>query len=1297
MADNVEINIKALVQGLADVRALVTEIKKLPGAGTGVGTLSKEFTAVRNELRAASTELRNVNAEAQRGFRAIASAGQQATKHLHDTNNAGKATKQNLAELSQGAAALGRAVKEALQGNVLASLRSISSALRTTLNFKALTESAVPALDGIGRSLINNEKLITRFSSVLGTAAKNPAGAQSAKLIKDFGIDAEKALVNPQLAVDKFITSLALIPDEAGRATAAASIFGASTANLLPTIEALVANQQAASVAAAELAAAQQAASTAQARVLAANTAAANSQLELNLLQQTGAASAAEITAAQTAAAAAAAEATAARTAETVATEALVVAEEQLATVTSQLAVTEDVATVSTLSLGAAVTIATVGIGAIVAVAGAVIIGAYGIVKSFSDAGSSIHDLGEKTGLTAEELSVLKLAADQSGSSLDEAAGSFQKYLRSVNEANGGNKEAAATMKQLGIDVGKASKDSTSALEQLFTALHKIPPGAQQVDAAMKAAGKSGANLIPIINQVGGDFAKFRAEAEKLGIVLTQSDVDAADKFGDTMTELGAVLGGIKNQVGAQLLPTILELAQSFESFIVDNRQGISDLAGVISVAVKVALGAFYLLGGTIAYLSNLVYGLVTVIIALVTANYELASSVIQAGKALAQFIGGDVAGAVATMNGAVNQTRFAIQGLVDDLNRAKTIVSQPTFTSFFALLNGGSGATPKTFGTPKPAPTGGFKGGGASKKGGGGTSDAKALSDALLALQKAQIDAESALLKDAIKTEQEILKERFEQNLISYQEYYDQLGASQLRDNAAQIDKQRKLIDIEQKQLEQAKKGSERVKAQTELVKLNTDLEILLRNQENITRRTTFEVQKQAKAYNDMMADIKNQLADIEGDQAGAAANKIELQFRDQLEKAQARAAETGDNADVKRIERLKTLLIATERFKLLQTEVNSLITDRDQLETALAQKVEAGAISQQQANEVLKKFEDEQVTGAQELLAAMQHFADKVGDPALKQAVTDIGLQLQKWSLNQTVRDVDVLKNKLDAAKTALDLRNQELDIAVQNGAYTEAQAFEERQKAIASYQDAARGVLDTLQAIATATHNTNLQAYVDRARLDLAGLSANSDDLAISINQGFVGAFEGLFSSIAEGTKGAAQAFADFGRSILKTLSDVLVKIIITKLAMAAFGGAGGGQGGIGGFLSGLLGGDKAVGGHARGGLIKGVGTGTSDSNLRRLSDGEYVVNARATADNYELLNDINSGLNPKRPLNAGSSISPATAMASSMSQNLKIVNVLPNDLLDNYITSADGSRAMLNFIDSNVNAINAKLKQ
>jgi len=79
-----------------------------------------------------------------------------------------------------------------------------------------------------------------------------------------------------------------------------------------------------------------------------------------------------------------------------------------------------------------------------------------------------------------------------------------------------------------------------------------------------------------------------------------------------------------------------------------------------------------------------------------------------------------------------------------------------------------------------------------------------------------------------------------------------------------------------------------------------------------------------------------------------------------------------------------------------------------------------------------------------------------------------------------------------------------------------------------------------------------------------------------------------------------------------------------------------------------------------GFATGGYVSGAGTGTSDSIMARLSDGEFVVNAAATKRNRALLEAINSN---ERVSVAGGSSAASTTPASS-SQTAVAASPQPN---------------------------------
>lgn len=102
---------------------------------------------------------------------------------------------------------------------------------------------------------------------------------------------------------------------------------------------------------------------------------------------------------------------------------------------------------------------------------------------------------------------------------------------------------------------------------------------------------------------------------------------------------------------------------------------------------------------------------------------------------------------------------------------------------------------------------------------------------------------------------------------------------------------------------------------------------------------------------------------------------------------------------------------------------------------------------------------------------------------------------------------------------------------------------------------------------------------------------------------------GTAKGFFRSLAEGF-----------RSMIQQIIAELIRLMVIKTIMNLVGGAFGGLRGSGASLGGSMGGAGlgALGGRglANGGFVSGPGSSTSDSIPAMLSNGEYVINAKAT---------------------------------------------------------------------------------
>lgn len=143
-----------------------------------------------------------------------------------------------------------------------------------------------------------------------------------------------------------------------------------------------------------------------------------------------------------------------------------------------------------TSTFGGAVPLAGAAAGAILGIAaGVAVVGRelYDITKKAAEFGSEIYDASQKTGLGAEAISSLKAAADQSGSSLEAVTKGVARFAKQYEGTNADLRE----------ELGKTFKQIAEA-----------KPGFEQLTLAQQKFGKSGADLIPMINSFDTAISK---------------------------------------------------------------------------------------------------------------------------------------------------------------------------------------------------------------------------------------------------------------------------------------------------------------------------------------------------------------------------------------------------------------------------------------------------------------------------------------------------------------------------------------------------------------------------------------------------------------------------------------------------------------------------------------------------------------------------------------------------------------------------------------------------------------------
>ncbi|WP_291996734.1 hypothetical protein [Candidatus Accumulibacter sp. ACC012] len=233
--------------------------------------------------------------------------------------------------------------------------------------------------------------------------------------------------------------------------------------------------------------------------------------------------------------------------------------------------------------------------------AGAFSVGAMAaMVTSSIDAADALSKLSQRTGETVENLARLQYAGSLADVSNDALATSLKKLSKNMAEAASGTGEVADAFRAIGVSVVASDGKLRSSGDVLNDVADRF---AGYEDSAAKAAlaqaifGRSGADLIPLLNAGSQGLKEMGDEASKLGVVISTETAQAAERFNDQMTRVNAALGSIAKQTATELLPVLNELADSLVDIAkegVDASRSFSPLSD--------AFRAFIVVGGNVAY-----------------------------------------------------------------------------------------------------------------------------------------------------------------------------------------------------------------------------------------------------------------------------------------------------------------------------------------------------------------------------------------------------------------------------------------------------------------------------------------------------------------------------------------------------------------------------------------------------------------------------------------------------------------------------------------------------------------------
>lgn len=191
--------------------------------------------------------------------------------------------------------------------------------------------------------------------------------------------------------------------------------------------------------------------------------------------------------------------------------------------------------------------------------------------KQTAKYGDDALKTSQKVGVGVEEWQKMAYAARFAGVAPEQLSAAMVKLNKKMIDAGKGNKEAAQTFMDLGIklkDTEGNLRAPNEILEDIAGVFEKVKDGATKTALSVDFFGKSGADLIPLLNAGKTGLKEMSEEAERTGNVLSADAAKACEQFNDDLERITTSANGLKNQFTAVMIPVLDSLANKLRGII---------------------------------------------------------------------------------------------------------------------------------------------------------------------------------------------------------------------------------------------------------------------------------------------------------------------------------------------------------------------------------------------------------------------------------------------------------------------------------------------------------------------------------------------------------------------------------------------------------------------------------------------------------------------------------------------------------------------------------------------------------
>jgi hypothetical protein len=204
----------------------------------------------------------------------------------------------------------------------------------------------------------------------------------------------------------------------------------------------------------------------------------------------------------------------------------------------------------------------------------------FGLAESTAEAGVGFKRTAEEVGTTTKRLQELNYVAKQWDVKDGVIESGMRHLARVTMQAAQGSTEAIRSLSMAGVKDFRDGQGhmlrTDQLLSQVASKFKTMRTDAEKSGLAMEVFGRSGTQMMPILNRWGKEFEATAKEGRDLGYVMGDEAIEASERFKASTNEVRAMLTGLRNQLGVALMPAIEGMVKEVIAWYNANRKVIS-------------------------------------------------------------------------------------------------------------------------------------------------------------------------------------------------------------------------------------------------------------------------------------------------------------------------------------------------------------------------------------------------------------------------------------------------------------------------------------------------------------------------------------------------------------------------------------------------------------------------------------------------------------------------------------------------------------------------------------------------